>query len=173
MKTINLFCAECKKEFTVESFDREFYFCPYCGEKTVPFNNETAAIRHKIKQAKSPLEKWQVAEDLYEICKEKGILNNDTGQKEFAKYLDISHGLLYTYIKAIEFANREGIDKKRIRISIAYELSRAADCDLVYDILKSDYGKDIYSATQKEIREIINDQRDFYKSGIFGDGFIW
>lgn len=170
MKETILFCAECKKSFTVEISDRKFYYCPYCGKKTLPNHFISADIRHRIKLAKNPLEKWQVAEDIYELCKEKDILHNNVDQKEFAKNLGISHGLLYMYINAVEFANREGIDKKRLRITNAYELSRSNDFDLVCEILESDYRKDIYSATQKEIKDIVNDERDFYKYGILGDG---
>lgn len=75
--------------------------------------------------------------------------------------------LFFQYINAFKVTKRTNIDKSRIGVTKAYELSRAYDVDNVINMLEEMYHKTIYSATMGEIREVVNElnnyDREFFK----------
>ena len=166
MTLIPVSCIYCNNEFAIDTSARQYTYCPYCGKVMILPYFETQGIKRALKKRKNPLETWAMAEKLQHIVEVEKVddLKDDASRKEYAKSLGISYGTLYQYLRAVNFANTHAIDKSKLSVTAAYELSRVEDYDILCEMLAAE-GKDIYSATTKEIREIANDQKNFEKNG--------
>ena len=149
-------CNDCGKEFTVETEGRNFVFCPYCGTKHILGVDKYKTLKELLHAAKKdPKKNWELAEELYNIVIIKR--KNNINYRVFAKSIGMSQSSLSSYIAAYKFAKEEKIDKSKMGFTKAARLGWCKDLYLVKLVLHDAYGKDIYTATLKEIKEVVSD----------------
>ena len=154
-----MLCKNCEKEFLVETEGREYVFCPYCGTKHFLVFDKLKKLRELLHSAeKNPEKNWLLAEELYNTVIVKRDLRGR--RSDIAKTIGIKPSMLSTYLAAYEFAKEEKIDKSRMGVTKASRLAWCKDLFLAKSVLHDFYHKDIYTATLREIKEVVSDVND-------------
>ena len=65
MNTQSFKCPVCEKQLTVDIDNRTHIFCSYCAAKIQINSDENKDIKKMVLSCRDPLEKWALAEELY------------------------------------------------------------------------------------------------------------
>lgn len=137
-----MFCKICNKEFQVETEDRTFVFCPYCGNKIILVTDKIQHLKELSYAAKkNPAKGWEFAKELYNTVRRNR--NFQGSEAAFARRIGISPNDLSVYIRAYQFALEYDIDTSRMAVTNAARISGCDDIDWLEENLEEVYHKDL------------------------------